>query len=76
MIKNTRFTKKILDYKYVTDLSNYKKTDVILKNRQVFDEHYILISLSQTRWSAEHMKTIILLRFNTLASGCFWGFSR
>jgi len=32
---------KTLDYKYLTDLSNYKKIGVVLKNRRVFDEHYI-----------------------------------
>jgi len=34
---------KTLDYKYVTDLSDYKKIDVVLKSRQVFDEHYVFI---------------------------------
>jgi len=38
----------------VADLSDYKKISVVLKNRQVFDEHYIFICLSQTRWSIEH----------------------
>jgi len=55
--------KKTLDYKYVTDLSDYKKIDVVLKNRPVFDEHYIFVYLSQTRWSVEHTQTMILLRF-------------
>jgi len=41
-IKNTRFTKIPLDYKYVTNLSDFKKIGVVLKNRLVFDEHYIL----------------------------------
>jgi len=29
----------------VTDLSDYKKIDVVLKSRRVFDEHYIFIIL-------------------------------
>jgi len=44
-------------------LSDYKKIYVVLKNRRVFDEHHMFIYLSQTRWSVEHMQTIILLRF-------------
>jgi len=36
----------------VTGLSDYKKIGVVLKNKRVFDEHFI--SLSQTRWSIEH----------------------
>jgi len=36
---------------------------MLYKNRRVFDEHYIFIYLSQTRWSVEHMQTIILLRY-------------
>ena len=57
---------KVLDfmikkhYKYMTDLLDYKKIDVVLKNRRVFDEHYIFIYLSQARWSVEHTQTIIL----------------
>jgi len=47
----------------MTDLLDYKKIDVVLKNRRVFDEHYIFIYLSQARWSVEHTQTIILWRF-------------
>jgi len=38
MIKNTNFTQKTLDYKYVTDLTDCKKISVVLKNKQVLDE--------------------------------------
>jgi len=47
-------SQKILDYKYVTDMSDYKKIGDVHKNRQEFDEHYIFIYLSQTRPSTEH----------------------
>jgi len=45
----------------VTDLSDYKKIGVVglLKNRQVFDQHYIFIYLSQTRWSIENTHTCL-----------------
>jgi len=51
----------------MTDLSGDKKNSVVLKNRRVFDEHYIFIYLTQTRWSTEltHTQTIILLRLKT-----------
>jgi len=39
MMKNSRFTKKTLDYKHVTDVLDYDKIGVELKNRRVFDEH-------------------------------------
>jgi len=47
----------------VTDSSDHKKIDVLLKNKRVFDDHYRFIYLSQTRWSVEHTQTIILLCF-------------
>jgi len=40
----------------LTDLSDYKKIGIVHKNRQVFDEHYIFIFWSQTRWSMEHSR--------------------
>jgi len=44
MKKKTIGHKKTLDYKCVTDFSDYKKIGVVLKNRlPLFHEHYILI---------------------------------
>jgi len=64
--KKTLDLQKTLDYRYVTDLSDYKKIGVVFKNRRVFDEPSIFIYLFQTRWSTEHTHTrvqrIILLR--------------
>jgi len=56
MINNSIFTKKTLDYKYVTDLSDYTKIGVVglLKNRRIYGKRYIFNYLSQTRWSIEH----------------------
>jgi len=42
MIK-TIDSQKTPDYKHMTDLSDYKKIGVVLKNRWVLDEHYILL---------------------------------
>jgi len=42
MIKaNSRIAEKTLKYKYVTDLSDYKKLGALLRNRPMFDEHCI-----------------------------------
>jgi len=38
----------------MTDLSDYKKIGVVFKNKWMFNEHYIFIYLSQTRWSMQH----------------------
>jgi len=37
--KKQQIHKKTLDYRHVTDVFDYKKIGVVLKNRRVFDEH-------------------------------------
>jgi len=43
MMKKCRFTKtkKTLDHKYMTDLSDYKKIGVVLRSRRVFLTLYV-----------------------------------
>ena len=44
-------------HKYMTDLSDYKKIGVVLKNRQVLDEHHTFICLYQMVQTVERRHT-------------------
>jgi len=67
--KSTRFhDKDTLDHKYETDLLDYKKIGVVLKNRWVF-EHYMYLFVSDQMALRTHAQTIILLRLKIFQCG-------
>ena len=75
MTKNTGFIKKhYITNPCMTDLSDYKKISVVLENRQVFDEHYIFIYLSQTKWSIEHTYTQKLFLVMSVLLAIGWSY--
>jgi len=56
MIKNTRFSKKTLDYKYVTDLSDCKKIGVVKTRCNANNDiAQLIVNKRQRKWEIAAM---------------------